>query len=105
MGSLRRTWHAAPKHVVGNIRFTTGGVFAHYLLSPTDFFYANKDDQDDVADDHTQLYRELPRRFNLEGLTVYREAKDVSRGMAVAGLPMAERRRYLQSGARTPAPA
>lgn len=99
MGSLRRTWHAAPKHVVGNLRFTGSGVFAHYLLSPTDFFYASKDDQDAVADDHTQLYRELPRRFNLEGLTVYREAKDVSRGMAVAGLPMAERRRYLESGA------
>ena len=45
MGFLRRAWHSAPLHVVGNIRFTRGGVFAEYLVSPTSFFYLGDTEQ------------------------------------------------------------
>ena len=99
MGFLRRAWHSAPLHVVGNIRFTRGGVFAEYLVSPTSFFYLGDTEQEAVADDHTLLYRELPGRASLDGLTAYREAEDVSRGMVIAGLPLSAREAYLKAGA------
>jgi hypothetical protein len=99
MGFLRRAWHSAPLHVVGNIRFTRGGVFAEYLVSPTSFFYLGDSEQEAVADDHTLLYRELPGRASLDGLTAYREPEDVSRGMVIAGLPLSAREAYLKAGA------
>ncbi|WP_441964659.1 ATP-binding protein [Mycolicibacterium houstonense] len=99
MGFLRRTWQSTPRHVIGNLRFTRGGVFAEYLVSPTSFFYLDEGDQEAAADDHVQLYRELPGRCSLDGLTVYREAEDVSRSMVIAGLPLSARNAYLSSGA------
>lgn len=94
-GFLRPTWHAAPRHVIGNLRFTDRGVFAEYLLSATDFFYLDEDSQRDVATDHNLLYRHLPQRCTLSGLTAYRSVDDICRGMAVAGLPLAAREQYL----------
>ncbi|MGD9620633.1 MAG: ATP-binding protein [Mycolicibacterium sp.] len=99
MGLLRRSWHSAPLQVVGNIRFTRGGVFAEYLVSPTSFFYLGDSEQNAVADDHTLLYRELPARVSLDGLTAYRDAKDVSRAMLISGMPLPARRSYLAAGA------
>lgn len=99
MGFLRRAWHCAPRQVVGNLRFTTGGVFAEYLLSPTDFFYLGKDEQNAVADEHTLLYRRLPGRCALSGLTVYRDPDDVCRAMTVAGISLEARRQYLKADA------
>ncbi|MFA4085243.1 ATP-binding protein [Mycobacteroides salmoniphilum] len=99
MGILRREFHSAPKRVVGNIRFTNGGVFAEYLAYPTDFFYMSKTDQDGVADEHTFMYRYLPRIASLSGLTAYVDPRDISRSMTVAGLPLDVRRDYLKAGA------
>lgn len=70
VGVLRRTWHAAPRKVIGNLRFTDDGVFAEFELSTTDFFYQDRDPQEAVLGDHMLLYRELPRYSMLEGLTV-----------------------------------
>lgn len=100
VGLLRRTWHAAPRKVIGNVRFTDDGVFAEYELSTTDFFYQDRDPQEAVLGDHMLLYRELPRYSMLEGLTVYRDPEDVTRGMLVAGMPLDARRAYLKSGAQ-----
>ena len=99
MGFWRRAWHAAPRHVVGNLRFTDGGVFAEYLLSPTDFFYLGEDEQNAVADEHTLLYRRFPGRCALSGLTVYRDPADVCRAMTVAGISLDARREYLKADA------
>ncbi|MBN7567161.1 ATP-binding protein [Mycobacteroides abscessus subsp. massiliense] len=100
MGILRRQFHAAPRRVVGNIRFTDGGVFAEYLAYPTDFFYLGKTDQEDVADEHTLMYRYLPRLASLSGLTAYVAPQDISQAMVVGGLPLDARRDYLNGGAQ-----
>lgn len=101
MGFLRRDFHSAPLRVVGNIRFTRGGVFAEYLLYPSsEFFYMSKSDQDDVADEHTLMYRYLPRLSKLSGLTAYTDAREVGEAMLVGGLPLDARREYLKTGAQ-----
>ncbi|WP_276823885.1 ATP-binding protein [Mycolicibacterium mageritense] len=74
-------------------------MFAEYLVSPTSFFYLDESEQNATLDDHIQLYRELPGRSALDGITAYRAAEDVSRSMLVAGLPLPARREYLARGA------
>lgn len=69
----------APLGVVGNLRLTTDGVYAEYLVSGVPFIYMSKEWQDQVADEHAELWRTLPSGASLGGLTAPISARAISR--------------------------
>src|SRR5699024_1368255 len=68
-GAMILTLDEPPKSAIGNLRFTSRGVYAEYLLSGLPFIFQSKEVQDQVADTHADLLRALPSGALLEGLT------------------------------------
>ena len=60
----------APLRVIGNLRLTSQGVYADYLLSGQPFIFLSEEWQDRVAIEHAELWRALPSGASISGLTV-----------------------------------
>lgn len=75
---------AAPRAVVGNLRFTSRGVYADYLVSGLPFIFTAADWQDRVAAAHAELLRTLPSGAMLSGLTTPVAARNITRRMLYA---------------------
>jgi len=73
-----------PTAVVGNLRFTAGGVYADYLVSGMAFIFLPKESQDQVADVHAELLRALPSGALLSGLTAPVAVRNITRRMIYA---------------------
>ncbi|MDQ2638391.1 MAG: ATP-binding protein [Actinomycetota bacterium] len=73
-----------PKSAIGNLRFTSRGVYAEYLLSGLPFIFQSKEVQDQVADTHADLLRALPSGALLEGLTAPVATRNMVRRMIFA---------------------
>jgi hypothetical protein len=71
----------APTAVVGNLRFTPGGVYADYLLSGLPFLFLSRPWQDNVAAEHAELWRTLPSGASVTGLTAPVPTRAVTRRM------------------------
>lgn len=74
----------APKGAVGNLRFTSNGVYADYLLSGLPFIFQRKEVQNMVADVHADLLRALPSGALLQGLTTPVATRNITRRMIFA---------------------
>lgn len=74
----------APRAVVGNLRFTDGGVYAEYLVSGLPFVFTGTERQDQVADAHAELFRTLPSGAMLSGLTTPVATRSITRRMLYA---------------------
>ncbi|MBV8348958.1 MAG: ATP-binding protein, partial [Mycolicibacterium sp.] len=59
----------SPRAVVGNLRFTSDGVYADYMLSGLPFTFLAKGHQELVAAEHAELWRTLPSGATISGLT------------------------------------
>lgn len=59
----------SPRKVIGNLRFTDGGVYAEYLLTGLGFTFESATHQDLVSAEHAELWRTLPSGASLSGLT------------------------------------
>ena len=66
---------------MGNLRFTSSGVYADYLLSGLPFIFLSKEWQETVAAEHAELWRTLPSGASISGLTVPVPARNVVRRM------------------------
>ena len=71
----------APHLVVGNLRLTTAGVYADYLLSGVPFIFLSEEWQNTVAADHADLWRTLPSGSSISGLTAPVPVRAVVRRM------------------------
>ncbi|HZA08424.1 ATP-binding protein [Mycobacterium sp.] len=60
----------APLGAVGNLRLTSYGVYAEYLLSGVPFIFLSEQWQNTVAAEHAELWRTLPSGAQISGLTV-----------------------------------
>ncbi|WP_375488986.1 ATP-binding protein, partial [uncultured Mycobacterium sp.] len=85
----------APLQVIGNLRFTAGGVYADYLMSGLPFIFSAADWQKKVADTHAELWRTLPSGALLSGLTTPVATRNIVRRMLFAH-PALHRRQVLQ---------
>ena len=74
----------APTAAIGNLRFTSGGVYADYLVSGLPFIFLPKESQDWVADVHADLLRTLPSGALLSGLTAPVATRNITRRMIYA---------------------
>ena len=74
----------APKGAIGNLLFTSHGVYAQYLLSGLPFIFQRKEVQNQVADVHADLLRALPSGALLEGLTAPVATRNITRRMIFA---------------------
>jgi hypothetical protein len=73
-----------PTAAIGNLRFTTSGVYADYLVSGLPFIFLPKESQDRVADVHADLLRTLPSGALLSGLTAPVATRNITRRMIYA---------------------
>ena len=73
-----------PTAAIGNLRFTTSGVYADYLLSGLPFIFLPQESQNRVADVHAELLRTLPSGALLHGLTVPVATRNITRRMIYA---------------------
>ena len=73
-----------PTAAIGNLRFTTSGVYADYLLSGLPFIFLPKESQNRVADVHAELLRTLPSGALLSGLTAPVATRNITRRMIYA---------------------
>jgi hypothetical protein len=73
-----------PTAAIGNLRFTSGGVYADYLVSGLPFIFLPKESQHRVADVHADLLRTLPSGALLSGLTVPVATRNIMRRMIYA---------------------
>ncbi|BBZ15521.1 ATP-binding protein [Mycobacterium branderi] len=73
----------APLRVVGNLRLTSTGVYADYLLSGLPFIFLSEEWQNMVAAEHAELSRTLPSGCSISGLTVPVPTRQVARKMLV----------------------
>ena len=78
------TGDEAPKGAIGNLLFTSNGVYAEYLLSGMPFIFQRKEVQTQVADVHADLLRALPSGPLWEGLTAPVAIRNVTRRMIFA---------------------
>jgi hypothetical protein len=74
----------APLGAVGNLRFTTAGVYADYLMSGLPFIFLSEQWQDTVAAEHAELWRTLPSGASISGLTAPVPARNITRRMLFA---------------------
>lgn len=74
----------APRAVIGNLRFTDGGVYAEYLLSGRPFIFLPEHEQNQVADIHADLLRSLPSGAMLSKLTAPVSNRSTMRRMIYA---------------------
>src|ERR1700757_2139183 len=58
----------APVRAVGNLRFTSTGVYAEYLVSGVPFVFLSEEWQNLVAAEHTELWRALPSGGTIGGV-------------------------------------
>jgi hypothetical protein len=78
------TGDEAPHAAIGNLLFTSRGVYAQYLLSGMPFIFQRKDVQTQVADVHADLLRTLPSGALWEGLTAPVAIRNTTRRMIFA---------------------
>src|ERR1700736_2234433 len=71
----------APVRAVGNLRFTSTGVYAEYLMSGVPFIFLSEEWQNMVAAEHAELWRTLPSGGTISGLPVPVPARTVARKM------------------------
>jgi AAA-like domain len=76
---------STPQGAVGNLRFTSDGVYAEYLLSGVPFVFLSQQWQDTVAAEHAELWRTLPSGAQVSGLTVPVPTRTLLRKMLAAG--------------------
>jgi len=74
----------APKGAIGNLLFTSRGVYAQFLLSGMPFIFQRAEFQNQVADVHADLWRALPSGSLLEGLTAPVAIRNTTRRMIYA---------------------
>lgn len=74
----------APVEAVGNLRFTSSGVYADYLVSGLPFVFLRKESQNLVADVHAELLRTLPSGALLSALTAPVATRNITRRMIYA---------------------
>jgi hypothetical protein len=73
-----------PLGAVGNLRLTSSGVYAEYLLSGLPFVFLSGECQNIVAAEHAELWRTLPSGASISGLTVPVPTRSVVRKMLYA---------------------
>jgi hypothetical protein len=81
--------------VIGNLRFTRGGVYAEYLMSGLPFIFLSQHWQDAVAAEHAELLRALPSGASISGLTVPVPARAIIRRMLHAHPDPTAARRWI----------
>jgi hypothetical protein len=78
------TGDEAPKGAIGNLLFTSNGVYAEYLVSGMPFIFQRKEVQNQVADVHADLLRALPSGVLWEGLSAPVAIRNITRRMIFA---------------------
>ena len=72
---------SAPLGALGNLRLTSTGMYAEYLLSGVPFVFLSEHWQNTVAAEHAELWRSLPSGAQISGLTVPVPARSIIRRM------------------------
>lgn len=72
---------APPRTVIGNLSFTSHGVYAHYLISGLPYYLQSTKRRIGVADRHQTLAREIPAGTWIFGLSVPQNQRQLLRAM------------------------
>lgn len=72
---------ARPREIIGNLSYTTHGVYAHYVISGLPYYLQSTKRRLGVADRHQTLAREIPAGAWIFGLSVPQSQRQLLRAM------------------------
>lgn len=78
---LADRWLGPPKAVVGNLRFTRQGVYAHFIVDGQPGAMDPFDRKEDISNAHQPLARNLPSGFTLSSWLTRIDPREMSRRM------------------------